>query len=73
MPKTKDTTQLNSNILAVSGLSGKSVTGINVHSYADVVVIEISYSGGSTIIKERKGIVKVGGTADWEDGTQVLP
>lgn len=61
----------NQNILAASGLSGKTMTGINVHSAGDVVVIEISYSGGSTFIKEKKGVVKVGGDAEWETGTQV--
>jgi len=71
MPK-KETTAQNVNILGSSGLSGKSVTGVNAHMVADTLVIEISYSGGSTFIKERKGIVKVGGTEEWETGTVVL-
>lgn len=71
MPK-KEASAQNANILGVSGLNAKSVTGINVHQNADVLVIEISFSGGSTFIKSRKGIVKVGGSEEWETGTVIF-
>lgn len=68
----KDKSPKNADILAVSGLNGKSVTSVNAHIDADILVIEIGFSGGSTFIKTQKGVVKVGGNASWETGTVLL-
>lgn len=60
------------NILGPTGLSGKTVTSISAHQHGNVLVIDIGYSGGSTIIKASKGMVKVGGSTDWDSGTVIL-
>jgi hypothetical protein len=58
-------------ILATSGLSGKSITGVNVYQVASITVIEITYSGGSQLIKVKQHQVEIGGSADWDTGTKV--
>ena len=68
----KETTPRASNILGLTGMSGKSVTGVFAHQHGDMLVIAIAHSGGTTLIKASKGVVKVGGTTDWESGTVVL-
>lgn len=56
-------------ILAISGLSSKSVTDLVVTYHGSVVALEISYSGGSVFIKVKHGLVEVGGTNEWGTGT----
>lgn len=57
--------------LVVSGLNGKSVTGVNVGYSGSMVMMEIVHSTGSTLIKEFQGRVEVGGTEAWGTGTEV--
>jgi hypothetical protein len=59
------------NALTVSGLSGKSVTGVEVYQHGATEVCEIQFSGGQTYIKFKQGLVEIGGTAEWNTGTQV--
>jgi hypothetical protein len=56
-------------ILGSSGLNGKSITGLKVTQHGVVVAIEISYSGGSQLVKVKQTQVEVGGTLDWGTGT----
>lgn len=55
--------------LTASGLSSKTVTDVFCHQHGSVNVVEIVFSGGSTFIKERQGLMEVGGTIDWGTGT----
>jgi hypothetical protein len=59
------------NVLTVSGLNSKSITGVEVYQHGSVEVVEISYSGGSQFLKLRQGLCEIGGTAEWNTGTQV--
>jgi hypothetical protein len=65
----KTATGKHNNVLGLSGLNGKSITGVDVWRIANMDVIEINYAGGPTYIKFRQGQVDVGGTADWLTGT----
>lgn len=65
----KDSLPKNSSILALSGLSGKSVTAVSAYSHGSVSVIEITYSTGSSFIKTKQSQVEVGGTNEWGTGT----
>jgi hypothetical protein len=40
-----------------------------VWKHGSVTVIEIAYSGGTSFIKERQGVIEYGGTADFGTGT----
>jgi hypothetical protein len=68
MQKTVDATRYKS-ILTPSGLNGKTVTDVVVTQHGIVTAIEIVYSGGSQFIKEKQGLVEVGGTLEWNTGT----
>jgi deoxyribose-phosphate aldolase len=68
MQKTVDATRYKS-ILTASGLSGKTVTDVVVTQHGIVTAIEIVYSTGSQFIKEKQGLVEVGGTLEWGTGT----
>jgi deoxyribose-phosphate aldolase len=50
-------------------LSGKTVTDVVVTQHGIVTAIEIVYSTGSQFIKEKQGLVEVGGTLEWGTGT----
>jgi hypothetical protein len=67
----KTQTPKQSSILAASGLSGKSITGVHCYQLGSAIVIEVSYSGGSQLIKVNQQQVEIGGSADWGSGTKV--
>ena len=52
-----------------AGLGSKTVTSVFIHQHGSVNVVEIVFSGGSSFIKERQGLMEVGGTIDWGTGT----
>jgi hypothetical protein len=72
MPATKQECTRYKSILTASGLSGKTVTDVIVTQHGIVTAIEIVYSGGSQFIKEKQGLVEVGGTLEWNTGTQAF-
>jgi len=57
------------NMLAASGLSGKTITGVDVYKLGSMTVLEINFSGGPTYVKHQHGMVDFGGTAEWGTGT----
>jgi hypothetical protein len=59
------------NALTVSGLSGKSVTGLEIYQHGATEVCEIQFSGGQTYIKFKQGLVELGGTNEWDIGTKM--
>jgi hypothetical protein len=65
----KDGLTKHASILASSGLNGKSVTGIEVYQHGSTIVIEVTFSGGSSFIKVRGLVVDVGGTNEFGTGT----
>ena len=69
MPKNKNECTRTTSVLTASGLNGKTVTDVIVTQHGSVNVIEIVYSGGSQLIKDREGQIEVGGTLDWGTGT----
>jgi hypothetical protein len=69
MAPSKDSLQTNNNILASSGLSSKTITGLNTYRHGSVAVIEIAYSGGTQYIKVKQNQIEVGGTNEWGTGT----
>jgi hypothetical protein len=60
------------NALTVSGLNGKSITGVDVYYHGNVFVVEITFSGGSQFIKHKQLQSEIGGTLEWGTGTPVL-
>ena len=58
-------------VLTASGLNGKTDTDVIVTQHGSVTAIEVVFSGGSVFIKERQGMVDVGGTLDFGTGTLV--
>jgi hypothetical protein len=58
-------------VLTPSGLSAKSVTDVILTQHGSITAIEIVYSGGSQFIKEKQGVVEVGGTIEFGTGTVV--
>jgi hypothetical protein len=62
----------NNSVLGTSGLNAKTITGVAVYQAGSVMVIEVSYSGGSQFIKIQGFRAEVGGTNEWGTGTQVL-
>lgn len=68
----KESVVRHDNITTQSGLSAKSITGIHGWVEGSTVVIEISYSGGSTFLKVKNSILEYGGTASWGTGTKTL-
>lgn len=72
MPASKMECIRSTSILAASGLSGKSVTDVIVTQHGSVTCIEVAYSGGSKFVKEKQGLVEVGGDLNWGTGTQVF-
>ena len=69
MPLTKQECTRSKSVLAASGLSGKSVTDVIVTQHGSVTCIEVAFSGGSQFIKEKQGIVEIGGDLNWGTGT----
>ena len=63
-------TKTSSSQLTTAGLSSKTVTDVFVHQHGSVTAVEIVFSGGSSFIKHRQGLVEVGGTIEWGTGTQ---
>jgi hypothetical protein len=57
------------NILGITGMSGKSITGVTALSHGIVVAFQFDYSGGPTFIKVKQGQVEIGGTVEWGTGT----
>ena len=57
------------NALVQTGLSAKSITGLDIWKAAGVDVVEINYVGGPYFIKFRGGQAEVGGTSTWGSGT----
>jgi hypothetical protein len=72
MPQSKQECTRSKSILTASGLSGKSVTDVLITQHGSVTVIEVAYSGGSQFVKEKQGLVEVGGDLNWGTGTQVF-
>lgn len=68
LPK-KEETHRNVNALALSGLNGKTVTGLSIWRAGIVEVIEINFTGGPLFIKFRQGQCDMGGDANWGTGT----
>lgn len=66
----KNETRQSGSVLGASGLNGKSVTGVQCYFLGSMGVVEISFSGGSCLIKELQGQFEVGGTDDWGTGTK---
>lgn len=62
-------THTSSSLLTAAGLSSKTVTDVFVHQHGSVNCVEIVFSGGQCFIKERQGLMEVGGTLDWGTGT----
>jgi hypothetical protein len=60
------------NVLGVSGLSGKSVTGVSAFVHGSIIVIKITHSTGSQYIKVNGLQVEVGGEHEWGSGTKVI-
>ena len=69
MPTKRIDTKTSASMLTPAGLSSKTVTDVFVHQHGSVTVIEIVFSGGSSFIKSRSGLVEVGGTLEWGTGT----
>jgi hypothetical protein len=65
----KEAQPKHASILATSGLNGKSVTGIEVYQHGSTIVIEVTFSGGSSFIKVKGFQVDVGGTNEFGTGT----
>lgn len=70
MGNTKDKDVRHSSVLAVSGLSGKTITDLHYHFNGSVFVVEVVHSAGSVFIKEKNGVVEIGGNQDWDSGTK---
>lgn len=70
MGATKEQLSGHRNVLGVSGLSGKSVTGLEVYRSGVVTVVEVNFAGGPQFIKVRGGQYEIGGTQEWGTGTQ---
>ena len=68
----KDKVEKHNNVLATSGLSGKSITGVEAYFNGSVAVIEISYSGGTQYVKVSGQQIEIGGNEAWGTGTKVL-
>lgn len=62
-------TKTSASQLTSAGLSSKTVTDVFVHQHGSVNCFEIVFSGGSTFLKDRQGLVEIGGTIDWGTGT----
>ena len=55
------------NLLAVSNLSSKTITGCQVYQRGSAIVIELTVSsGGPFFIKVFQGQVEFGTSADWQ-------
>lgn len=67
----KGTVINNRNVIAASGLNGKSITSLEVYVHGAVTVVEIGFSGGSQFVKVKQGQAEVGGTNEWGTGTQI--
>ena len=72
MPQSKQDCTRSKSVLTASALAGKAVTDVIVTQHGSVNVIEIAYSGGSQFVKEKQGLVEVGGDLNWGTGTQVF-
>jgi hypothetical protein len=70
MPK-KEEAAKNANVLAVTGLSGKTFTGLSVWRVGSVDIVEIAHSTGTVFVKFRQGQCEVNGDANWGSGTMV--
>ena len=62
-------TKTSASLLTPSGLSSKTVTDVFIHQHGSVNVVEIVFSGGQCFVKERQGLMEIGGTIDWGTGT----
>jgi hypothetical protein len=71
MSPTKEQNASWRNVLTTSGLSGKTVTGIDVYKLGSVDVVEINYTGGPQYLKHKQGVWEFGGTSEWDTGTKV--
>ncbi len=68
----KNETQSRNSVLTLSGLNGKTITGVDAYRHGSVTAIEISFSGGSAFLKVRPGgELEIGGTLDLGSGTTV--
>ena len=56
-------------VLTASGLNGKTISDVILTIHGSVTALEFVFSGGSSFIKDRQGIVDVGGTLDFGTGT----
>jgi hypothetical protein len=72
MPAKKEDCTRFVSVVAASGLNGKAITDVTVSQHGIVTCIEIAYSGGSKFIKEKQGLVEVGGDLNWGSGTQLF-
>lgn len=62
-------THTSASLLTPSGLTSKTVTDVFIHQHGSVNCVEIVFSGGQCFVKERQGLMEVGGTIDWGTGT----
>lgn len=57
-------------LLGLTGLNAKSITGLEYWQHGATHVIEINYTGGPYYIKLKQHVVEYGGTSDWNTGTR---
>jgi hypothetical protein len=72
MPQSKQECTRSKSVLTASGLSGKSVTDVLISQHGSVTVFEVVYSGGSSLVKEKQGLLEAGGDLNFGTGTQVF-
>jgi hypothetical protein len=72
MPQTKQECTRSASILTASGLNAKAITDVIVTQHGIVTVIEVAFSGGSQFVKEKQGLVEVGGDLNWGTGTRIF-
>lgn len=70
MPDKKETIK-NTNALAITGLSGKTFTGLSIWKAGSVDIVEITHSTGTVFVKFRQGQCEVNGDANWGTGTMI--
>jgi hypothetical protein len=70
MPDKKENHK-NTNALAITGLSGKTFTGLSIWKAGAVDIVEIATSSGTQFIKFKQGLCEVNGDANWGSGTQI--
>ena len=58
-------------VVSTAGLGSKTITDVIVTLHGSVTVVEVVEAGGSHFIKEKQGVIEVGGTNEFGTGTVV--